>query len=104
MRGRETSTQVASPTLHATILFTITVFVAIVVMSYLFRVEIVAKGIGKVVPLGRVQVVQPEFGGQVAAIHVRDGVRVEKGQLLVELDATNTQAEVNKLDAEQARL
>lgn len=96
--------RVASPTLHATILFTIAVFVAVVVMSYLFRVEIVAKGIGKVVPLGRVQVLQPEFGGRVAAIHVRDGVRVERGQLLIELDPTNARAELNKLEAEQARL
>ena len=48
---------VGSPTLHATILFTISVFVAILTMSYLFKVEIVAKGIGKVVPLGRVGVI-----------------------------------------------
>ncbi len=77
--------RVASPTLHVTALFTMSVFVAIITMSYLFKVEIVAKGIGKVVPLGRVQVVQPEFGGQIAAIHVQSGTEVAQGQLLIEL-------------------
>ena len=96
--------RVASPTLHVTALFTMSVFVAIITMSYLFKVEIVAKGIGKVVPLGRVQVVQPEFGGQIAAIHVQSGTEVAQGQLLIELDTTNEQAEVNTLKAEKARL
>lgn len=104
MIGDNASRRVASPTLHATILFTISVFVALLIMSYLFRVEIVAKGVGRVVPLGRVQVVQPEYGGQVTAIHVRDGERVAKGQLLIELDSTNAQVELNKLEAEQLRL
>jgi hemolysin D len=35
---------------------------------------------------------------------VRNGTEVSYGQLLVELDATNNQAEVNTLEAEQARL
>lgn len=104
MSRRSASTRVGSPTLHATILFTISVFVAILVMAYLFKVEIVAKGIGKVVPLGRVQVVQPEFGGQIAAIHIQDGIRVEKGDVVIELDATNARAALNTLRAEQERL
>lgn len=95
---------VGSPTLHATIVFTISVFVAILIMSYVFKVEIVAKGIGKVVPLGRVQIVQPEFGGQLQAIHVRDGVRVAKGDIVIELDPTNAQSALNTLEAEEARL
>ncbi len=95
---------VASPTLHATALFTMSVFVACLVMSFVFKVEIVAKGIGKVVPVGRVQVVQPEFKGQIVAIHVQNGAEVTKGALLIELDRTNDQAEVNTLTSERSRL
>ncbi|MGJ8597161.1 HlyD family type I secretion periplasmic adaptor subunit [Sulfitobacter sp.] len=96
--------RVASPTLHATAFFTVGVFVACVTMSYFFKVEIVAKGIGKIVPLGRVQVVQPEFGGQITAIHVKNGMAVARGELLIQLDPTNDQAEVNTLTAEKSRL
>ncbi|WP_299673518.1 HlyD family type I secretion periplasmic adaptor subunit [uncultured Roseobacter sp.] len=95
---------VGSPTLHATVLFTLSVFVAILVMSYVLKVEIVAKGTGKVVPLGRVQVVQPEFAGQLRAIHVRDGIRVQKGDVVIELDPTKAQSELNTLQAERKRL
>jgi hemolysin D len=104
MSIRHNHGRVASPTLHATALFTIGVFVACVAMAYLFKVEIVAKGIGKVVPLGRVQVVQPEFAGQITAIHVENGMEVSRGDLLIELDPTNDQAEVNTLMAEKSRL
>lgn len=95
---------VGSPTLHATILFTLSVFVAILIMSFVLKVEIVAKGTGKVVPLGRVQVVQPEFGGQLRAIHVRDGMRVSQGDTVIELDPTQAQSELNTLKAERERL
>ena len=94
----------ASPTLQITVLFTLTVFVAIVTMSILFKVEVVAKGQGKVVPLSRVQVVQPEFDGTITAIHVRNGTFVEKGQVLIELDQTEALAERNTIEAELARL
>ena len=36
--------KITSPTLHATIIFTISVFVAILAMSFLFKVEVVARG------------------------------------------------------------
>lgn len=104
MNHRSVSQKVGSPTLHASIAFTVAVFLAILVMSYVFKVEIVAKGIGKVVPLERVQVVQPEFGGQLRAIHVRDGMRVAKGDIVIELDPTNAQSTLSTLTAEEARL
>lgn len=104
MTRHSPSQNVGSPTLHATIVFTISVFVAVLTMSYVFKVEIVAKGIGKVIPLGRVQIVQPEFGGQLQAIHVRDGMRVAKGDIVIELDPTNAQSALNTLEAEKARL
>jgi len=93
-----------SPTLHATILFTILVFVAILVMSVVFKVEVVARGGGRVVPISRVQVVQPEFAGRIVAIHVRNGMSVTEGDILIELDPTAASSELGAIRAEQDRL
>ena len=94
----------SSPTLHATILFTISVFVAILAMSFLFKVEVVARGEGRVVPISRVQVVQPEFAGRILAIHVRNGMTVAEGDILVELDPTEATSQLGSIRAEQDRL
>lgn len=96
--------KVTSPTLHATIWFTISVFVAILVMACIFRVEVVARGQGKVVPVSRVQVVQPEFDGKITAIHVRNGSEVRQGEVLIDLDTTDAEAELNTITAEETRL
>lgn len=96
--------KITSPTLHASIWFTILVFVAIVVMACIFKVEVVARGQGKVVPVSRVQVVQPEFDGKITAIHVRNGSEVRQGEVLIELDTTDAEAELNTITAEIKRL
>jgi len=96
--------KITSPPLHATICFTISVFVAIVVMACVFKVEVVARGHGKVVPISRVQVVQPEFDGKITAIHVRNGSEVRQGEVIIELDTTDAEAELNTITAEMARL
>jgi hemolysin D len=57
------------------------------------HVDIVASASGKVVPSGRVKLVQPFETGVVRAIHVRDGQSVKAGDVLIELDPTMTEAE-----------
>jgi hemolysin D len=57
------------------------------------NVDIVASAQGKVVPSGRVKLIQPFETGVVRAIHVHDGQRVKAGDVLIELDPTMTQAE-----------
>ncbi|WP_299410528.1 HlyD family type I secretion periplasmic adaptor subunit [uncultured Roseobacter sp.] len=96
--------KVTSPTLHATILFTIAVFAAMLVMSFVFTVEVVARGQGRIVPVSRVQVVQPEFAGKIIAIKVQNGMSVSQGDVLIELDPTDAIAELGTVSAEQARL
>ncbi|MBF2758853.1 MAG: HlyD family type I secretion periplasmic adaptor subunit [Ectothiorhodospiraceae bacterium AqS1] len=93
-----------SPTLHATIGITILIFVAAIVMACIFKVEVVARGQGKIVPVSRVQVVQVEFGGNITAIHVRNGSVVSKGDLLIELDSTDAEADLNLITSEMTRL
>ncbi|EFO28652.1 putative toxin secretion transmembrane protein [Roseibium sp. TrichSKD4] len=96
--------RITSPTLHVTIWFTISVFMAIVVMACIFQVEVVARGQGKIVPVSRVQVVQPEFDGKITQIHVRNGSKVNKGDVLIELDTTDAKADLNTISAEITRL
>ena len=57
------------------------------------HVDVVASASGKIVPSGRVKLIQPFETGVVRAIHVRDGQSVKAGDLLIELDPTMTAAE-----------
>nr|WP_246311444.1 HlyD family type I secretion periplasmic adaptor subunit [Halomonas zhaodongensis] len=95
---------IRSPTLHGTIFFTLAVFAIILVLSVVLKIEVVAKGEGRVLPISRVQVVQPEFPGRITAIHIKNGDSVEKGDVLIELDPTESLTELGTIQAEQDRL
>ncbi len=62
--------------------------VLVVVWASLGTVDVVAVGQGRVIPAGRVKLLQAPEAGVVRAIHVRDGDRVRAGDILVELDPT----------------
>ena len=63
-------------------------------------VDIVAVAPGKIVPNGRVKVIQSIGLGTIKAIHVTDGQRVRAGDVLIELDPTLTQADLKRADEE----
>jgi hemolysin D len=63
------------------------------------RVDIVTVARGKVVPAGKSKVIQPLEAGKIAAINVEEGRRVNKGDLLVQLDPNDAQADVKRLAA-----
>lgn len=67
---------------------------AALLWACLGQVDIVAVAQGRVIPDGRIKVVQASEQGVVSAIHVRDGDTVKAGQSLVELDATVSEAEL----------
>lgn len=96
--------RVVSPVLHLTIWFLIFSLFSALLFSFILRVEIVARGAGKIIPLMRVQVVQSEQPGKIKRILVHNGDLVKKGDLLVELDKTLVQAELNKIREEINRL
>jgi hemolysin D len=77
------------------------VFAAGVAWSWLGHMDIVAVAQGKVLPSGRTKVIQPLETGVVAAIHVRDGDRVSRGDPLLELDATAARADEARLATER---
>lgn len=64
------------------------------IWSYFGKVDEVAVARGKVIPDGRVKVIQPMETGVIRAIHVQEGQQVKKGQILIELDPTIKQADV----------
>lgn len=66
------------------------------------EVDIVAVAHGRIVVSDRTKVIQPLETSVVKAIHVRDGDKVQAGQLLIELDATAPQADTNRLRKEHA--
>lgn len=62
--------------------------------SFLGHVDEVAVANGKIVPIGQVKTVQAEDKGVVKQIYVKEGQTVKKGDLLVELDQTISEAEL----------
>lgn len=81
------------------ILWVLLAFITIALLWATFgHIDIVASAPGKVIPRGRVRLIQAADIGVVRAIHVKDGDRVTAGQPLIVLDPTLTDA-----DAAQAR-
>lgn len=68
-------------------------FVAGLLWATLGRVDIVVTAPGRIVPDGRVKVVQAPESGTIAAIMVRDGQQVAAGQTLLRLDPTYAEAD-----------
>ena len=67
------------------------------------EVDIVAVAPGRVVPGGHSKVVQPIEAGIIRTIGVRDGDRVQAGQLLIALDDEAAAAEAARLESELAQ-
>ena len=70
--------------------------------SWVGVLDVVAVASGKVVAVGRSKVIQPLEAGVVRAILVADGMAVHAGDVLLELDPTNTNADREHLTAELA--
>lgn len=78
-------------------------FVVIAMAWSIFgQLDIIAVAQGKVVPAGHVKVVQPYERAVVKRLLVRDGMLVKKGQLLIELDASELGAEQQKVRSSHA--
>ncbi|NOU80274.1 HlyD family type I secretion periplasmic adaptor subunit [Paenibacillus sp. LMG 31459] len=75
----------------------IILFVIVLVWSYLGKVDEVAVARGKVIPDGRTKVLQPLEGGTIKEVMVTEGEHVEKGQLLIELDSTTSEADIQEM-------
>ena len=86
-----------SPTLRITALALSAFAVIAVAWSIIGEVDIVAVAQGKIVPKGQVKIIQPLEPGIVRAIRVQEGDAVTRGQVLIELDPTESTADRERL-------
>jgi len=84
-----------------TIAATIVLFI---LWSLWAELDQITRAPGRVVPIGRVQIVQSADGGVISEIRVREGDKVTRGQLLVTLDKVKLQAAVTEARAKVASL
>ncbi|NTU41926.1 MAG: HlyD family type I secretion periplasmic adaptor subunit, partial [Nitrospirales bacterium] len=83
-----------SPTRRILIWVIFAVMISTFLWTYFGEVDEVAVAQGKIIPDGKVKVIQPVEMGVIRAIHVSDGQKVREGQLLIEIDPTINQADV----------
>jgi len=73
---------------------------AVLLWSVFGRLDIVAVAEGKLVPSSYLKIVQPAEQGIVKEILVREGEKVEEGQVLIRMDAALTDADVKSIQAD----
>ncbi|WP_180085270.1 HlyD family efflux transporter periplasmic adaptor subunit [Acinetobacter sp. YH12103] len=68
----------------------------LLIWAWLFSLEEVSTGTGKVIPSSKEQVVQSLEGGILTTLNVREGEIVERGQVLAQLDPTRFESNVGE--------
>lgn len=91
--GLEIVEKPASPGLRILMLLLCALFAIALLWSVFGRVDVVAVASGRTLPVANVKLIQPVEIAVIRAIHVRNGQRVRRGQLLIELDPTAATAE-----------
>lgn len=79
-------------------------FFILLLWASLAQTEEVTRGMGKVIPSSKAQLVQPAEPSVIEEILVRAGQSVKKGQLLVRLDDDIADSELSRLETENDRL
>ncbi|WP_308367426.1 MULTISPECIES: HlyD family type I secretion periplasmic adaptor subunit [unclassified Microbulbifer] len=75
-------------------------FVIAILWAIFGKIDIVAVAEGTIVPDGKVKTIQANELSVVREIHVLEGSRVQEGDPLITLDATNAAADLERLDGE----
>ncbi len=87
------------------VLMAIVAFLAIaLVWSFWAELDQVSRAPGQIIPSGRIQIIQSTDGGQIVRMNVREGDKVHKGQVLVELDDIKLRAAVGEGQGKVASL
>lgn len=82
----------------------LTVVVTAIVWAAIARVDEVTRADGRVVPDGREQVIASLEGGLLRELYVREGMQVQEGQELVQLDPTRFESQQNEGQAKRLAL
>jgi hemolysin D len=86
-----------SPIGRATAWTLVAALVAAIVWASVSRIDVVAVAPGKLIPSGHSKVIQPLESGIIRAIHVREGQAVRRGEGLLDLDPTTSEADLSRL-------
>ena len=94
------------------LLWTILAFMTITILwLFLAKIDVVVTARGKVIPLGEVKMLQPIETGVISSIRVKEGEYVTKGQVLMDIDPSVTETNLDSklkhlelLEVETARL
>lgn len=87
----------ANPAGRLVALTIMAMFVGAFAWAYFGKIDIVATAPGRVVPVGGSKLVQAQAISTVRAIHVGEGQHVEAGEILVELDDTESVVDIDQL-------
>lgn len=79
-------------------------FAICLLLAAVIQVDEITRGMGKVIPTSKVQIVQASEPTVISEILVRQGQLVQKGQLLVRLDDSQSASALGQLEAENSRL
>ncbi|MDR3564214.1 MAG: HlyD family type I secretion periplasmic adaptor subunit [Negativicutes bacterium] len=91
-----------SPIGRALVWVVISILVIALIWACVGQLDEVAVAPGKVIPSGYTKTIQAFDTGVVKAIHVKDGSKVQLGDVLIELDTTLTAADLARQVKEQA--
>ncbi|MDR3436486.1 HlyD family type I secretion periplasmic adaptor subunit [Telmatospirillum sp.] len=94
----------ASPLGRATAAVIIALFTIALAWSSIGQLDIHATASGRIIPGGKTKPVASSESATVLAIHVADGDHVRQGQVLVELDPTQSFADATRLKRERLEL
>ena len=90
---------------YSILLFTVAAgLLLFVVWASLFNIDQVARSTGEVIASSRVQIIQAVDGGVLSMLNVKEGDRVEAGQVLAQLDQTRFGASVREIEARLSAL
>ncbi len=90
----------ASPAARWTAITLAAFFTIAIAWSLIGTIDVVAIAQGRIVPAGGVKQIQPLEIGVVRAIHVKDGQHVAAGDILVEIDPTESEVDRGQLTQE----
>jgi len=74
--------------------------ILVVTWAYIGRIDIIASAPGRLIIDEKSKVIQAPQQGEVTHLHVKDGMRVKQGDLLIELNPISTLAERNRLQSQ----
>jgi len=86
-----------SPAGRVLVWLLLSLFTIAILWACFGHVDIVVTAPGRIVPSGQVKIVQAPETGTILAIHIAEGERVTAGQVLVSLDPTYANADIQRI-------